>query len=62
MARVNLRYAVKTVQILQNEDLERFTALLDRTNLALSEIEEWQKAADGMYLPYDEVKIGRAHV
>ena len=56
MARENLRYAVETVQILQNENLERFAALLDRTNLALSEIEEWQKAADAMYLPYDEVR------
>ncbi len=56
MARENLRYAVQTVEILQNEDLERFTALLDRTNLALSEIKEWQKAADAMYLPYDQVK------
>ncbi|AFY58183.1 trehalose/maltose hydrolase or phosphorylase [Rivularia sp. PCC 7116] len=56
MARENLRYAAQTVQMLQNEDLERFSALLDRTNLALVEIEEWQKAVDNMYIPYDEAK------
>jgi len=56
MARENLRYAVQTVQMLQNEDLERFSALLDRTNLALAEIEGWQKAAEYMYVPYDEAK------
>ena len=56
MARENLRYAVQTVQMLQNEDLERFAALLDRTNLALTEIEDWEKAAKFMYIPYDEAK------
>ncbi|MEL7245002.1 MAG: glycosyl hydrolase family 65 protein [Cyanobacteria bacterium J06573_2] len=56
MARENLRYAVQAVQMLQNEDLEKFTALLDRTNLALTEIEDWQKAAKSMYIPYDEAK------
>ncbi|MEO0687543.1 MAG: glycosyl hydrolase family 65 protein, partial [Cyanobacteria bacterium J06649_11] len=56
MARENLRYAVQTVQMLQNEDLERFSALLDRTNLALAEIEDWRKAAEFMYIPYDQAK------
>ena len=56
MARENLRYAVQTVQMLQNEDLERFSALLDRTNLALAEIEDWRKAAELMYIPYDQAK------
>ena len=56
MARENLRYAVQTVRILQNENLESFAALLDRTNLALGEIEDWDKAASQMYIPYDEVK------
>ena len=56
MARENLRYAVQTVQMLQYEDLERFAALLDRTNLALTEIEDWEKAAKFMYIPYDEAK------
>ncbi|MEM1395679.1 MAG: glycosyl hydrolase family 65 protein, partial [Cyanobacteria bacterium P01_H01_bin.150] len=56
MARENLRYAVQTVQMLQNEDLQRFAALLDRTNLALTEIENWKKAAREMYIPCDEAR------
>ncbi len=56
MARENLWYAVQTVQALQKEDSEKFAALLHKTDFSVSEIEEWQKAADTMYLPYDENK------
>jgi alpha,alpha-trehalose phosphorylase len=54
MARENLRYAAGTVESLRNEHPERFTALVDRTGLDISEIEEWKKAAVNMYIPFDE--------
>jgi len=57
MARENLRYAAATVESLRSEDPERFAALVDRTGLDLSEVEEWEKAADRMYVPFDE-KLG----
>jgi alpha,alpha-trehalose phosphorylase len=54
MARENLRYAAGTVDSLRNEHPERFTALVDRTGLDISEIDEWKKAAVNMYIPFDE--------
>lgn len=56
MARENLRYAAETVQVLQKEYYEKLVVLVDRTQLSLTEIENWQQAADAMYLPYDEVR------
>jgi alpha,alpha-trehalose phosphorylase len=57
MARENLRYAAATVESLREEDPDRFVALVDRTGLEMSEVEEWRKAADRMYIPFDE-KLG----
>jgi len=53
MARENLWFAAKTVRQMQQEDPESFTALKHRTGLELREVEEWQKAADSMFLPVD---------
>lgn len=54
MARENLRYAAGTVELLRREYPERFAAVVDRTGLELSEIDEWKKAANHMYVPFDE--------
>jgi len=54
MARENLRYAAETVRNLRDQRPRRFAALVDRTGLEEPEIEEWQRAADRMYVPYDE--------
>ena len=54
MARENLRYAAQTVQTLQKDYFDKMVALVDRTQLSLIEIQNWQKAADRMYVPYDK--------
>ncbi len=54
MARENLRYAVKTVESLMEKNPERFSALAHKTKLHKSEVEEWKKAAENMYVPYDK--------
>lgn len=62
MARENLWYAANTVEMLRNHYPDRFIVLVDRTKLELSEVENWQKAADNMYLPFDEqLKINIQH-
>ncbi len=57
MARENLWYAAKTVESLRKKKPERFKALVHQTGLDMSEIAEWRKAADNMYIPFDE-KLG----
>jgi len=54
MARENLRYAARTVESLQHEGPERFEVLVDRTGLEVAEIAEWKRAADSMFVPFDE--------
>jgi alpha,alpha-trehalose phosphorylase len=54
MARLNLHYASSSVAALRDEDPERFKALVHRTGLEATEIEAWWRAADAMYVPYDE--------
>jgi alpha,alpha-trehalose phosphorylase len=53
MARENLRYAVETVETLQFKKPEAFQALMQKTGLKLSEVEEWKRAAENMYIPFD---------
>jgi len=54
MARENLHYAARTVQALQATDPDAYNALVDKTTLEPSEVEGWIKAAQSMYVPYDE--------
>ena len=56
MARENLRYAVETVESLRQENSELYAALVHDTGLKENEIEAWKKAADSMYIPFDEEK------
>jgi len=54
MAQENLRLATKTVEFLRNEAPEHFERLVENTSLDLSEIDEWRRAAEAMYIPFDE--------
>ena len=54
MAAENLRYAADTVESLRTRKPELFRALVHRTGLVKEEIEEWRRAADRMYIPYNE--------
>jgi alpha,alpha-trehalose phosphorylase len=54
MAQGNLRYAVETMEWLQEKDPNAFAILQNKTQLDLAEIEEWKTAADNMYIPVDE--------
>src|SRR5262245_7721792 len=54
MARENLRYAAQTVQSLQATALDAYNALVHKTALEPSEVEEWIRAAEAMYVPYEE--------
>jgi alpha,alpha-trehalose phosphorylase len=54
MARENLRYAAQTVKTLRASDGEAYNALVHKTGLEASELEEWFRAAENMYVPYDE--------
>ncbi|MEM9088030.1 MAG: glycoside hydrolase family 65 protein, partial [Cyanobacteria bacterium P01_F01_bin.53] len=62
MARANLHYAVSTLTHIQENQPDRFKALAHDTQLEPSKMAGWQKAADQMYLPYDErLKIHLQH-
>jgi alpha,alpha-trehalose phosphorylase len=54
MARFNLRYAARTVRFLAQWNPEAFGSIQRRTGLELHELDEWDAAADAMYIPYDE--------
>src|SRR5262249_30570509 len=53
MARENLRYAVETVERLRVQQPQALEALINKTGLELSEVQEWRRAADNMYVPFD---------
>jgi alpha,alpha-trehalose phosphorylase len=54
MARENLCYAAKTVESLRTTRPEAYDALVVKTGLELTEAGDWARAADRMYVPYDE--------
>jgi alpha,alpha-trehalose phosphorylase len=54
MARENLWFAAATVRKMLEEDPMSYTALVYKTNLEPKEVDEWQKAADNLFLPVDE--------
>src|SRR5215831_15648800 len=57
MARENLRYAARTVKSLRATEPDAHNALVHKTALEPSEVEAWSRAAESMYVPYDE-KLG----
>ncbi len=54
MARENLWFAVATVEDLCLKNSGLYQSLVDKTGLDYAEVEEWRRAADNMYIPYDE--------
>ena len=56
MARENFRAAAQTLDWIRVNKPDRFAALAHDIHVTLSEIEDWQRAADRMYLPYDEAR------
>jgi alpha,alpha-trehalose phosphorylase len=54
MARENLRYAARTIESLRVTEPDAYNALVHKTALEPSEVEEWIRAAENMYVPYDE--------
>ena len=54
MARENLWYAAETIRAMRADDTPRFKLLVRATRLDPGELDAWQRAADHMYLPFDE--------
>jgi len=54
MARENLRYAAQTIESLRTTKPDAYSALLHKTALEPSEVKGWMRAAESMYVPYDE--------
>ena len=54
MAQLNLDYAHQVAIELKEEYPNRYQELKAELNLAEEEIDAWKKAADNMYLPYDQ--------
>ena len=54
MARENLRYAVQTVESLRAKNPDAYNSLAHKTTLDPAEVDAWLRAAENMYVPYDE--------
>jgi alpha,alpha-trehalose phosphorylase len=54
MARFNLRYAASTARTLQREMPEDYARMRLRLNLHEEELEDWDRAADAMHIPYSD--------
>jgi alpha,alpha-trehalose phosphorylase len=54
MARENLWYAASTIRRLEDERPERYAAVTDELGLEPDEVDDWQRAADQMYVPFDD--------
>jgi alpha,alpha-trehalose phosphorylase len=54
MARFNLRRAAEAVRELREIDGPEYDALVDRLGLEDGEIDEWERAAEAMSIPFDD--------
>ena len=54
MAQENLRIAIGAVELLRERAPDAYAHLVESTALDPSELVEWGRAADRMYLPYDD--------
>jgi alpha,alpha-trehalose phosphorylase len=54
MARENLRYATQVVEFLRKTKPDAYNALVHKTALEPSEENAWIRAAENIYVPYDE--------
>ncbi len=54
MARFNLRYAARSIELLKEWDPLAYERLARRVGLEETELTAWSCAAEAMYIPYDE--------
>ena len=54
MARENLRFAAETLRKMRAGHRRHYAAVEERTLLDPEEIDDWEAAAEKMYIPYDE--------
>jgi alpha,alpha-trehalose phosphorylase len=54
MARENLRAAVRAVNYIRETYAKDFDSLVERTGLDVAELDDWERAADRMYLAIDQ--------
>ncbi len=54
MARFNLRYAARVLELLDESAPDAYAALARRVDLGDDEAPAWVRSAESMYLPYDE--------
>src|SRR5262249_12725420 len=54
MAQENLYYAYNTALWMAENAPQEYASLIAKIRLEQGEIEAWKKAAEGMYIPYDE--------
>ncbi|WP_131106448.1 glycoside hydrolase family 65 protein [Ornithinimicrobium sufpigmenti] len=54
MAQLNLRAAVEAVRELETADTNGLARAVARLRLGQWEVDDWEQAADGMHIPYDE--------
>ncbi|MDQ1130834.1 glycoside hydrolase family 65 protein [Microbacterium sp. SORGH_AS_0888] len=52
MARFNLRFAARTIREMQMDSPEDYRRLVDRLKLEPEEADEWERAAEAMYIPF----------
>jgi alpha,alpha-trehalose phosphorylase len=56
MARLNLNYAASAMRRLEANHPDVYTGIATELSLRPSEREEWERAADHMYIPYDSAR------
>lgn len=54
MARENLQYAAATIETLRENHPEVFAVLVSKTGVEIEEVKEWLRAAENMYIPYED--------
>lgn len=54
MAKHNLKWAAKSYYLLKEQDEEALNALMEKVQLHVDEVTQWETTSDNMYLPYDE--------
>jgi alpha,alpha-trehalose phosphorylase len=57
MAKNNLQWAVRALEIVKGYDADAYKQLLNRLSVTQVELAEWTRAGERMFLPYDE-KLG----
>jgi alpha,alpha-trehalose phosphorylase len=56
MARLNLRYAASALRQLRDEHADAYTRIEAELRLDPAELDEWERAAEHMYVPHDPVR------